>query len=236
MKKGLIVLLVLILVAGAFFAGSKVNINVSVEPTMKITNEENAESSTFEDIYYEEPDTSSYEYQPEGFDKIGKNFDTILAIHDFHIDDVQGESYFTTLTHYGRQGYYLEYPYASTVRIYATKSEERERTEAIEIYTDDLERFEFIDDNRLSIGIDGDPEGIFDLEIEEIIESNEYCTIFKSSKNMYGYDNDQIGVYFVALKYENIEMFESVGIGKKMYNGNPGESIFVGFEERQFYF
>ena len=67
MKKGLIVLLVVIAVVCSFLVGTKIRSNESVESnTSSATND----SSVTSDFYYEDPETTLYELQ--GFEKIGK--------------------------------------------------------------------------------------------------------------------------------------------------------------------
>lgn len=240
MKKSLIVMLIFILVVGAFFIGMGADFKNSVETTIENVSETKAitETTGSSVVHYEEPDTSPYEYQPEGFAKIGKNFDVLLEINDYYISEFNGESWVETETTYGTQGYYFEYPFIAPVRIYATKAEEpRVEYDWLDIWTDQqrLRSYDFIDDLTLFI----ERNEFFDDEtflLDDIIYTGDLCSIIKVTKDKFGFENDETDLYYIAFSYENIDKFKTVGAGEKSYNGSVGQVSYTGFEQRLIYF
>jgi len=58
MKKGFIVLLIFVLVVGAFFVGISVDLKTLTDTTTSSDENNTTEPTAFEDVYYEEPNTS----------------------------------------------------------------------------------------------------------------------------------------------------------------------------------
>ena len=203
-------MLIFVLVIGAFFAGSRVNVNVSVEPTMKATNEENTQSSTFEDVYYEEPDTSPYEYQPVGYEKMGK-FNLIIEVDSF--DTTLGQE--TILVDVGsNDGFYLEYPYASEIFISANYyAIDFRPDESGCIIEDGRIGFDFLDNYTLLLYDDDNTCVIFD----EIVAETSSGTIFKGHIDCYGYDKDESDIYYFATNFEEFNSLYSEDCGEPMY-------------------
>lgn len=224
MKKGLIVLLVVIAVVCSFLVGTKIRSNESVESnTSSATND----SSVTSDFYYEDPETTLYELQ--GFEKIGK-FDIILEINDYYISDLIGESYVITDTRYGTHGYYFDYSSVSPVQIWSADNEVKDnKAEWLDIWTerDRLRNYQFADNFTLVI-----EEGTFsereNIIVEDIIYNNDLCSIFIAKIDRFGYENDETLCYF-AFKYNDILKFETGGTGTKWYDQNS-------FRQRCIYF
>ena len=99
MKKGLSILLIGILIVGAFLFGYNVHSNdfvnndtSSVEISTNLFENNSTETINNEDVYYEEPDTSDYvsdeynniemAYPTKAFNRIGRDCDILLEIID----------------------------------------------------------------------------------------------------------------------------------------------------------
>lgn len=215
MKKSLILLLILVLIVGAFFAGTTIDLKMSSETTTVSEENNTREATIFEDVHYEEPDTSQYEYQPQGYEKMGK-FNLIVEIDDF--DTASGEE--TILVDVGsNDGFYLEYPYAADIFIKANYY-------SLDFYPDEHGcrigdkkiGFDFLDNYTLSLNDDVNTQIVFD---ETVLETSS-GTIFKGHIDCYGYDNDESDIYYFATNYEDFNSLYSEDCGEATYwaNGN----------------
>lgn len=210
MKKSLIILLIFVLVIGAFFAGSKIDLNTSVETTVSSSENISTKPIDFEDVYYEETDTLPYEHQPEGYEKMGE-FNLIIEIDDF--DTTPGEE--TILVDVGsNDGFYLEYPYASEIFIsanyYAIDFRPDEHGCIIE---EEKVGFDFVDNYTLLLNDNDNTRIVFD---EIVFESNS-GTIFRGHIDCYGYDKDESDIYYFATKYEDFNSLYSEDCGEPHY-------------------
>lgn len=236
MKKGLIVLLIFILVVGAFVFGTKVNSNTSTDitatsletPELSLDTTVSSENistelTTFSDVHYEKPDTSPYEYQPEGFEIMGKNCNTILRIHDYYISKNLGESYIIIDRNLDSSfSYYLEYPYAASCHAHTNWDmfkEEWDYSKSIfvisdvEIYYD---KFEFYDNYTLAInpGDVGDEKRIV---IDKIINISESGTIFEANIDRFGVEYDEEGYLFFMTDYDTLATLLYEEFGEEVY-------------------
>lgn len=186
MKKVAIVLLVFILLVGAFCSGIIFNSKPSTNAT------------------------SLYEYQSEGYEKMGK-FNLIIEIDDF--DNTPGEE--TILVDVGsNDGFYLEYPYASEIFIsanyYAIDFNPDDSGCTIE---DDKVGFDFVDNYTLLLYNDDNTQIIFD----EIVVETSSGTIFKGHIDCYGYDKDESDIYYFATNYEKFNSLYSEDCGEPSF-------------------
>lgn len=245
MKKGVVILLVLILVVCAFFVG--VNTDFHENDNMITYDEATIESiEEYTTKVYEEYTTKvDEEYtamlDEEGFNRFAR-FNVLLEIKDFYISDTIGESYvIPDYQDVNNRGYYLENPYVAPAKICRTKLDERHSSaDWVHITSDEecLRDFDFIDNYTLSFG-SGEYEESESLIIDNIIEANELCTIFEASMDRYGFENDESNLYFFAFRYEDMIEFETMGIGDKVYSciSAAGEGkTFSAFEDRIIYF
>lgn len=248
MKKGLIVLLIFILVVCAFFVGTNINLKRENDLTTTVS-EENEKvdiyvNDTTEEMITDKTTTKAstteeetyIEYEPEGFAKIGKNFDTLLKIIDWHVG-VPGESRsHVVIKNNQEQGYYLESSYATGLDTWSNQ-------EIYEIYkyynldfitlastkSEDLIPFYFYDDYTLVLGESDNETRII---VEEVIDVNENGSIIRTKIDRYGFDNDEYDVYFFVTNLEKILSFETSETGEDKYLYER----YDGLSERMIYF
>ncbi len=243
MKKGLVVFLILILIIVAFFAGTKANIqsdneasstkesSIIVSATEKITTTDVVITS--EKITASESETYE-QYEPQGFAKIGKNFDTLIMINDYFIHEDNNRS-FIIVENSGSQGYYFEYPYAIEIKVqtqwdyYFEEWDESKETIKTSILTDEMHVFDFYDDYTLAIG---ENQKIEKIVIEDIIDINEIGAIIKTKIDKIGIDNDEENVYFFVTEFEKLIELPSEECGDVKYVKDK----FNGYKERKIYF
>lgn len=194
-------------------------------------------TSTNDDTYLSNDDDVFAENVENGFTQIG-DFDILLQIIDYQISEFDDQSWVVTETTYGTQGYYFEYPYIAPVRIFATKAEEPKiEYDWIDIWgdSDRLRSYDFIDNFTLVIN-EGKYSESETLILEEIIKTDDLCSIIKVTRDRFGFENDETDLYYIAFSYENIDKFKTVGVGEKSYNGSVGQVSYIGFEQRLIYF
>lgn len=210
MKKSFVVLLIIIIVIGAFVFGTKVNSNTSLDTTVTSSENISTEPTSFSDVHYEEPDTSPYIYLPEGYEKMGR-FNLIVEIAGF--DDTPGEE--MILVDVGsNDGFYLEYPYASEIFISANYYDLDLRTDKSGCtIQDEKVGFEFVDNYTLLLNDDNSTRVIFD----EIVVETTSGTIFKGHIDCYGYDDDESDIYYFATEYEKFISLYSEDCGEPSY-------------------
>lgn len=229
MKKGLIVLLILILIVGAFFAGSKIGFNSSTEVSSHTNENENAEPSEFEDVYYEVPDTNSYvventssemAYPTKGFYRIGRDCDTLLKIYDWHIG-VPDESWSNVvIKNSNRQGFYLENSYAVEINTWSDWQIDNAliyNPDYITLWStdsDDFIPFYVLDDFTIVLGSSDNETRII---IEEVIDVNANGSIIRTKIDRFGFENDEYDVYYFVSSLEKLLTFYTEETGEDMY-------------------
>lgn len=172
-------------------------------------------------------------YESQGFEKIGKNFNTILKIKDFYIGDTSGGNYIVVDNNISDIGYYFEYPYAAYIDIWSESNTLRHSSDVYVIKdysSDDLFEFEFIDNFTLMVKTNDIDEYII---VDDVIMTNENGSIFKGHIDCYGFDDDEQDLYFFATEFEKMVEFETYKIGEPAYLYG---SIFVGYDNREIYF
>ena len=214
MKKILIALLIVILIVGAFFVGTSRNSVSDFSPTTSNSD-------------YVEVD------EPEGFEKIGKNFNTIIKIEDFQIVDSLDENYVVVENNKADIGYYFEYPYASYIDIWSESNTLRHSSDiyVIKDYSsENLFNFEFIDNFTLMLKPENMDEYII---VDEVIMTNSNGSIFKGHIDCYGFDDDESDLYFFATEFKKLIELNTCEIGEPVYFY---DTIFVGYDKREIYF
>lgn len=223
MKKGLIVLLVLIAIVCSFLVGLKISSNESAESNTSSAEVDRTEPTVFEDVHYEEPDTTPYE--PQGYKKMG-NFNLLIEIDSF--DNTSGEE--SILVDVGsNDGFYLEYPYASDIFISANYYYIDFRPdESGCIIEDEKTGFDFIDNYTLLLYDDDSTRIIFD----EIVFETSSGAIFKGHIDCYGYDKDESDVYYFATNYEKFNSLYSEDCGEPSYYAS---GVFSNYRSKRIY-
>ncbi len=176
--------------------------------------------------------------EPVGFEKIGKDFNVLLEINDYNINNTTNRNFITTDTsehHFCRQ-YYLEYPYLTRLTVKSNWVMSKEMWDfSKEVYTinentDNMIPFEFYDNFTLIINPGIEEERII---VEDVIFVSDICSIFKAKIDKYGYSDDINDIYFFATKFETLTELENEECGDLAYDY---WGTYIGLEERIIYF
>lgn len=160
-----------------------------------------------------------------GFNRLGKDYDTIFEIHDYYIDNEGGYSYITVYN-LDNQGLFFDDSYVADLDFYSSTWMREE--DWCHVYYSDLEEFEVVNRTTITIGKDED-ECKFILQ--DVLEKMEIGRIYKVNEDRFGEYNDRNNVLYFAVKYEELKQLQSEDFGE--ISDKEG---FTGYKERKIYF